>query len=212
MERKIDFYKIALFLLIAMHIAGLIGLLHPVSRAIFEQLIAFNLLVTSGIVFFFHKEFNTSFFLFCTITLLAGYFVEVVGVQSGVIFGQYTYGAALGYKLLNVPLLIGLNWLVLIYCTNVIAHKLNSGKWVKALAGACLMVLLDFVIEPMAIRHGLWEWQHNQIPVRNYIGWFITSLLLSGLFHILNFNKNNHIAPVMYIVQFLFFLGLLLLF
>lgn len=135
--------------------------------------------------------------------------MEVAGVATGVIFGQYSYGAALGYKVFNVPLLIGLNWLVLIYCTNVIAHQLHTNKWVKALVGACLMVGLDFFIEPMAIRHGLWEWQNNQIPLLNYIGWFITSLLLSALFHILHFAKHNRIAPVMYLVQFLFFLGLL---
>jgi putative membrane protein len=92
----------------------------------------------------------------------------------------------------------------------VIAHQLHTNKWIKAFTGACLMVGLDFFIEPMAIRYGLWEWQNNQIPVLNYIGWFITSLLLSALFHILYFEKHNRIAPVMYLVQFLFFLGLLL--
>jgi putative membrane protein len=61
MERKSSYYKVALALVTAMHIAGLIGLHHPLSRPLFEQLIAFNLIVTAAIIFYFHSDFNSGF-------------------------------------------------------------------------------------------------------------------------------------------------------
>ncbi|QHT67466.1 carotenoid biosynthesis protein [Rhodocytophaga rosea] len=212
MERKTYFYKIALALLIAMHIAGIIGLQHPLSRPLFQQLIAFNLLVTAAIVFYFHTDFNRNFIVFSIITFLAGFFIEVIGVATGHVFGVYTYGATLGLKWLNVPLLIGLNWLVLIYCTNIITNKLPFPWWVKALLGACLMVGLDFFIEPMAIQYDMWAWQDNKVPFQNYIGWFIASLVLSALFHIFSFSKKNTIAMLVYAIQLLFFMALALFF
>ncbi|MDO1445638.1 carotenoid biosynthesis protein [Rhodocytophaga aerolata] len=206
MERKSSAYKIALALLIAMHLAGLMGLQHPVSRPFFEQLIAFNLVVTAAIVFYFHNDFNPSFILFAVITFLAGYFVEVAGVHTGAIFGHYQYGQALGIKLWDVPLLIGLNWLVLVYCTGVITHKLPVPVAVKIIVGALLMVAMDYLIEPVAIRHTWWTWQGESVPLQNFSGWFISALVLLTFFHILRFGKNNSLAPLVYVIQFLFFL------
>ena len=42
-----------------------------------------------------------------------GFLVEVIGVNYGIIFGNYTYGKVLGFKVLNVPLMIGVNWFFL---------------------------------------------------------------------------------------------------
>lgn len=201
-------YYAAVALLVAMHTAGAVGLWHPVSRPWFEQLVAFNLIVTAAIASFFHRDFRPAFLLFALVTFLTGYLVEVAGVHTGVIFGQYAYGSALGVKLFDVPLLIGVNWLVLIYCTNVITNRLFSSIWLKIIAGAGLMVLLDFLIEPVAVRYGFWQWENQVIPLQNYVAWFVTSLALSALFHRLTFNKNNPVAPVIFLVQFLFFAAL----
>jgi putative membrane protein len=206
MERKDSHYKVALALVIAMHIAGLIGLQHPLSRPFFEQLIAFNLMVTAAIVFYFHSGFSYPFIVVAVVTFLAGYFVEVAGVHTGVIFGHYQYGRALGFKIWDVPVLIGLNWLVLVYCTGVITHRLQVPVIWKIIIGALLMVVLDFLIEPIAIKHDWWTWQANMVPLQNYAGWFVCALLLLTFFHKMPFAKQNRIAPTVYIVQFLFFL------
>lgn len=206
MERKSNHYKIALALLVAMHIAGLIGLQHPVSRPFFESLTAFNLVITAAIVFYFHTYFTNKFIAFALFTFLAGYFVEVAGVHTGILFGHYQYGTGLGYKIWKVPLLIGLNWLVLVYCTGVITHRLKIPVVLKIFTGALLMVGLDYLIEPVAIKHDWWTWQADDVPLQNYIGWFISAFTLLSLFHLLRFNKNNRMAPVVYVVQALFFL------
>ena len=48
------------------------------------------------------------------------------------------------------------------------------------------MVLLDLMIEPVAIRLDFWHWQAEVIPLQNYLMWFLVALLMNW---ILTFNK-----------------------
>ena len=54
-----------------------------------------------------------------------GFFIEVIGVKTGFIFGSYYYGAAMGIKILAVPLLIGLNWSILVYSTSLVVQYMK---------------------------------------------------------------------------------------
>ena len=53
-------------------------------------------------------------------------------------------------------------------------------------------VIFDWFLEPLAIRLGFWKWD-GEIPVYNYICWFVISLLLLALFHLCKFNKTKQI-------------------
>jgi len=194
-------------LLFAMHAAGIIGLNWSFTRPLFSALVPFNLLTTAAIVLFFHRGYSISFIIFCVITFLAGFLVEVAGVKTGVIFGSYAYGPVLGWKLWDTPLLIGCNWLTLIYCTGTITHNILKINWLKPIVGAMLMVLIDILIEPVAMHLNFWSWQDNAVPLRNYAGWFAVSLLLQILFQFLVRNKNNPVTTIVYLTQFVFFLA-----
>ncbi|EMR01775.1 carotenoid biosynthesis protein [Cesiribacter andamanensis] len=139
-----------------------------------------------------------------------GYGVEVLGVHTGAIFGEYWYGGAFGPKVLEVPLLIGLNWLVLVYCCGTICQRLALPTPLKAALAAALMVGLDFFIEPISARYDFWYWQENIIPAQNFIAWFITAFLLLVLFYVLPIRRGNFLALPLYIMQLLFFASLLL--
>jgi putative membrane protein len=204
-------FPVARGLLLAMHVAGVIGLLHPFTHDLFLALVPFNLLVTAGLLFMFHRDLGRPFLVFCLLTYAAGFLVEVAGVHTGLIFGSYAYGAALGFKVWQVPLLIGVNWLVLVYSTGVVTHRLIPGRWLPPLVGAAVLVLLDVFIEPVAIRYGFWGWHTADIPLRNYVGWYVTALVLLTLFAALPFRKANPLAPWVLGVQFLFFCGTALL-
>lgn len=199
-----------LALLTAAYLAGIIGLQLPYSSPYFQALTPFNLLLSAGILFSFHKDWNRSFLLFCLICFLAGYFVEVAGVASGMIFGQYSYGPTLGYQLWDVPLIIGLNWLMLIYSTGVIAAPLPVALPLKALIASSLMLLLDFFIEPVAIAFNFWQWNQGYIPIQNYVAWFIISFFLHLLFYLLPFERRNPAAKILYLLQLVFFIILYL--
>ena len=59
---------------------------------------------------------------------------EILGVNYGLIFGKYDYGDNLGLKLLGVPLLIGLNWVVLTFICGSISNHFIKNKYLSILS------------------------------------------------------------------------------
>jgi putative membrane protein len=199
---------LAVAVLVIFHSVGLWGLLFSGDAAYFQRLTPMNLLLTNALLFSFHRRWNAAFVLFAVVVFMVGFFSEVIGVHTGLLFGNYTYGAALGPKLWEVPLLIGLNWLMLVYITGHISNYTRRHWVAKAFIGALLMVLLDYFIEPVATRYDFWSWQGDHIPVSNFTGWFAVALLLHLYFQRGSFYKQNKLAPYVYVVQLLFFISL----
>ena len=56
--------------------------------------------------------------------------LNITGANTGLIFGNYTYGNILGMKVLGVPLIIGLNWFIVMYCAGV-ATQFYENKMLK---------------------------------------------------------------------------------
>lgn len=191
-------------LLIIVHIAGVIGL-NTSYRNLFLALTPANLLLSSVLLLLNHKEFNKSFLLFILISFLSGFFIEVIGVNTGLIFGNYTYETALGFKILNVPVIIGVNWFILIYSAGIICDKIKSNIYIKSLIGAFMLVILDVLIERIAPEYHFWSWDQGIIPLQNYLAWFVVSFLIILTFYKLNFTKTNKLAPSLFIIQLVFF-------
>ena len=205
--------KIVFIILPLMYIVGFIGLMIPQTQAYFKLLSAFNLWVSFSILLAFHQDFQKSFFYFTGISFCVGFLVEVLGVHTGMIFGKYWYGATLGTKLFEVPIVIGANWFILVYSAGIIAEKLLSNitasfykKIFVAFVTASLMVSLDILIEPIAIKLDFWQWDANIVPFQNFVAWFIIAFILSLYFTFAKFNKTNPLALLVFSLQCLFFL------
>ena len=84
------------------------------------------------------------------IGFLTGMITEILGVQWGWIFGDYQYLEALGYKVLGVPVLIGVNWALLAVITGAIAQPFYEHIIMSIIIGVALMLFLDLLIEPIA--------------------------------------------------------------
>ncbi|MEM8906452.1 MAG: carotenoid biosynthesis protein [Bacteroidota bacterium] len=195
----------SLFLL-SMYVAGVVGLALPIHED-FVLLTPFNLLVSLALVLWHHPSKNLAVYGFVAICFVVGFFVELMGVQTGLIFGEYSYGEALGWKIGGTPLLIGVNWALLVYASAALVNALFSGgHWfVKSVLGALAMTLLDVLIEPVAMEIGFWHWVENEVPLQNYIAWFLVALPLHGCFHLLLGKPNNKVAIVLFILQCSFF-------
>ncbi|MGL4361323.1 MAG: carotenoid biosynthesis protein [Sediminibacterium sp.] len=166
------------------------------------------------------EQRDKKFWLFAGICFLTGFCAELTGVQTGLLFGEYKYGTILGPKLAQVPLLIGLNWFVIVYCIGSLMEKLHhkmasaSGAAVSPLLvmisviidGAAIAALFDYVMEPVAVSLGYWQWKNSDIPIYNYVCWFVLSALLLLLMRKLRVSTKNHFAPHLLIIQLLFFL------
>ncbi|MDZ7635724.1 MAG: carotenoid biosynthesis protein [Bacteroidales bacterium] len=102
---------------------GLAGMLLPFTRELFIKITPLNLLFAAAFLFYGEKP-ALRVIITGTVIAVASFLIEAYGVNTGKIFGHYTYGKALGPALLNTPLIIGLNWFLLIYCTNVISRQI----------------------------------------------------------------------------------------
>ena len=135
---------------------------------------------------------------------------EILGVNYGLIFGDYEYGNALGYRLFGVPLLIGANWAILTLSCSALSATLFNSIFVKIIMGVFLMVMLDAVIEPIAPLLDFWEFNGGKAPLKNYLGWIMVSFPLNCFYHILKIRVNGTFTHHLYILNILFFSILLL--
>lgn len=207
MERSQSRATIAIIILVIFHQVGVIGLHLESTRELFISLVPGNLILSGIILGIFHRTWSTSFGILALVIFWAGYLVELVGVKTGIIFGAYSYDTALGFKIGGVPPLIGLNWLLLVYSTGIIARKALSNIWLRAAMGAGLMVILDLLIEPMAVRFDFWTWSEGEIPVQNFVAWFLTAAMMQIGFQYFQKDEeiDNPIAYPFYLVQVAFF-------
>ena len=196
-------------IIVLFHIVGLYGFLTPALELLFIKLVPYHLLLMLGLMLVTVNDRSLGLIKFTVGVYLAGFFIEVIGVNTGQIFGDYIYGTALGIKLWATPLLIGVNWLILVYSTGVFLETFNfKCKWLFSAFGAGILLGIDFLIEPVAIRFDYWSWFEGVIPVQNYLGWYIFSYCLFLFFSASNFNKKNKAAVVLLFAQLCFFLAL----
>ncbi|WP_128548575.1 carotenoid biosynthesis protein [Larkinella soli] len=201
------FYRPVVIVLTLAYLAGVVGLQVASSAPLFRQLVPFNLLASLALLLLFHSDWRPSFLFYCGLAFTLGFLIEVLGVQTGYVFGDYAYGPTLGWGLWDVPLIIGVNWLMLSYCCGVICDRPALPVYLKTILAASLMVLLDILIEPVAIRLDFWTWFGADIPLRNYLGWWIVSLVILAIWYGLPFRKENPLARPLLLLQFLFFIA-----
>lgn len=194
-----------LFLLI-IYLVGVTGLSLPATRAFFQELTPLNLLVAASLLFLFHQPWQAKTVLLLLIIFVSGFLVEMAGVQTGVIFGQYHYGDSFGFKIAGTPVLIGLNWAMLVYMVYHLLYYMRGGLFLRSVAGALVMVAYDLLLEPVAIQLDFWNWAGNGIPLQNYFAWFVLSFIFLMLLEVGKIKTENRISNWLLGIQFMFFL------
>jgi putative membrane protein len=201
--------KVARFIVI-FYVIGLAGFMIPPTQEFFIMLTKWALLLNFLLLLWFHESrLGAPAIIIFSIIALSGYAVEVAGVESGMIFGTYTYGSGLGIKLFETPLLIGINWLMLSYCFASVLQPLKAALPLKALLASAGMVAYDLVMEQTAPLLDLWSWEDGIVPLRNYLAWFVIALIFQSMLVFSKINMKNPLAKVLLISQFAFFALLL---
>lgn len=196
---------------IVFYLVGVVGTWWSYTSHLFFNLIPLALLLSFTALLIFHeaKVTRNTIVGFIAIYLLS-FFIEVIGVNTGLIFGRYVYGNSLGIKLFGTPLLIGINWLFLVYTTSSVLEGFKMPVLAKIGLAAALMLIYDIVLEQIAPMLDMWHWENGLIPLQNYVAWFVLALLFQSLLKILNVKVQNKFAFFIIICQFLFFLFLLI--
>lgn len=185
------------------HMVGVAGFLSP-FREIFLTLTPYHLLFVFGYLLSFQHSWSRQFLYFSLSIMITSYLIELIGVQTGLVFGSYSYGAALGFKIGGTPLLIGVLWFVLIYGIGSQLTAWQISPVLKAATGACMMLLIDLFIEPVAMELGFWSWENDTIPIQNYVAWYMISFVYL-LIYFKSTQPLNRIAPAIYWLQLGFF-------
>lgn len=191
--------------LLIIHLVGIIGMLSP-FQDVFRQFTPFTLIISVLILLINHRNQSSELYLFAGVVFLLGFAIEYIGVSTGMLFGNYSYGQTLGFKIANVPFIIGLNWFLIIYSVAVLTDSIPAPTAVKTMLGATLAVAIDFLIEPVAMKYDFWSWKGNVVPLQNYIGWFFTSTIMLTVYHLLKVKAETRMALPYYFIQIFFFL------
>lgn len=182
---------------------GLVGFFTPFDE-IFKSLSVYNLLLTLILVFISFKNNLSAFIIPFLLIFILGFISEVAGVNTGLVFGNYKYSQNLGFSVLNVPLIIGVNWAILAMGAWHLSKSLISNKISQIIFGATLMVFFDFIMEPVAISLDFWTWKSSEIPIYNYVSWFFISLITMYICGV--FQKEKHgIVKLVFVAQLIFF-------
>lgn len=204
--------KVRIFLLI-FYSVGISGFLFPATRDLFLKLTPLAILLSFSALILFHQlPYDRKTIVAFSSVFIGTWCIEAIGVATGSIFGNYTYGSGLGIKILNTPLLIGLNWLLLIYCTSCITEGFDLAPGLKVLIASLLMVVYDFIMENVALDLEMWSFEGGMPPVKNYVSWFLIAIIIHSAFRLAGIKTINRIAPFVFILQSLFFILLIFLF
>lgn len=202
---KLSKANILIAVLVIFYSVGAIGILTPESRNNFLSLSFFNLILSFIILLLADKKSNIKFYFFLLICFAVGFIAELIGTKTGLLFGNYSYGENLGIKIGGVPLVIGVNWGILIVSSASIINRFKLHWSLKIVLSSLLMTSLDVLMEPVAIESDYWQWSGGVIPFYNYVCWFIISLFLHFIYFKYHIAKSNKVYDALFIILTFFF-------
>jgi putative membrane protein len=124
-----------------------------------------------------------------TLSLLAisilAYAIEAIGVTTGLPYGTFYYGDALGPRLVGiVPYLLPLSYAPLVVGAVAVAWGTRL-RLLHLVHATLLLVWIDAVLDPGAASLGFWVWPQGGVyygvPLSNYAGWLLSGALATTL-------------------------------
>lgn len=201
----------AILWIVLVHFFGILGIYFLPDW--FLPATPITILVSATVVLLRYEKFRQSRVIaFMAISVLA-FLIEVYGVQTGNLFGTYTYGENLGWKLFGVPLIIGVNWAALLMVAQQLTthYIVVNNRFFSAISVGILMTSFDLLLEVLAPIFDFWSFTHmNYPPIQNFIAWFGVSFCF-GLFSFSHFRNQNGTAVLYGTAQLVFFMALGLL-
>ena len=135
-------------------------------------------------IFLTHGEKQSIFIFKFLLLIIAGWAIEVMGVQGGILFGKYGYGHLFGPTIIHVPVICGAIWLInTLTMMQLTRYYFNiQGYWKTALVAALLMTAMDAFAQLPAFISGFWSYKDlSYPPYYHSIGYFGIAFLTCTL-------------------------------
>ena len=181
-----------------------------------DELITFVVFFIPILLLVFHSLFTLGairaiFFMLLAATV--GLLFEIWGLHSGVIFGgNYIYRQE-SFMIFGVPYLVPVYWAIFVYTAYCISNsflfwlqKRKPSKISKSLPtllflmsiDGILTVIIDLIMDPLQVHDGAWTWldggAYFGIPIGNFIGWFIVTITITGIFRLFEYYFSRSIS------------------
>ncbi|GLZ40542.1 carotenoid biosynthesis protein [Actinokineospora sp. NBRC 105648] len=119
-----------------------------------------------------------------------GLLAEVVGVHTGLPFGEYAYSGDLGWSVLGVPAVVPLAWVMMAWPALLVGRALGVGRW-AVVVGAWALASWDVFLDPQMVDAGYWSWSDPEpalpgvsgVPVSNFAGWLVVAVVIVACLH-----------------------------
>lgn len=191
-------------IVVRFYLVGLALYALPGTRPLFIALIPLSLLLALGFVLRFHRPWNARTILWFGFVAVSAFALEWAGVQTGAVFGEYRYGHGLAPLADGTPLIIGCNWLLLVYASHALVAPLPAA-WARIAAGSLLMVGYDLAAEWAAPAMQMWSFGAYP-PLRNFVAWFAAAIVYHAGFEWLRIPTENPPAGFLFVAQAVFLL------
>lgn len=193
--------------LVIFYTVGIIGFELPMSHSLFVKLTPLALLLSIVVLIRYHEgKACRKTWLFLAFVFAGGFFIEVVGVNTGLIFGHYNYGEGLSIKLFDTPLMIGLNWALMVYLSAAVVLSFRRNFLFQVLLSSAIMVAYDVIMEQVAPKMDMWNWAGETIPLQNYLLWATIAVVFHAVRYFIRLEVKNRMALPILIIQSIFFL------
>ncbi len=165
------------------------------------------LYILSTIFIFVSHDKPRKKLLYCfSIIIGLGFIIELIALNSQTLFGDFSFGDALGLKILGTPFLIGIHWFLLGMGSNYLIRFVFD-KRINQLFGASFLMIIGFIItDPVAQSLGIWSWDNYSFTLQNYSIRFLVSLLMQGVILYFLKDEKNQFAAYFYLLTTLFFM------
>lgn len=188
---------------------GIAGHLSETLKPVMITLTPYILIITGFLVLLFSKVLSDKkFLIWFLVSYLITFILEIAGVRTGLIFGEYKYGDVLGFSIAGVPLIIGFNWIVVILGGIGIGSLITGKKISIAVIAGITTVIFDYALEPAAVRLNYWSWLSGEIPLQNYLAWYLITFLITLIFFLFKVKISYKFFIHYLFAQFIFFLAL----
>lgn len=187
---------------------GFFGSFSPTWRNMVLPLSPITLLLSFLGIVYTTPSPKRPIYLFILFSATIGFVVEIIGVHTGYLFGNYHYLQNLGVKIADVPIVISINWALITLGAAQIAALISKKKYARIFIAASVMLLFDIIMEPVAIKSQFWTWAEGIIPTYNYVCWFLVGLFLQYIYFQNIVHRWNKTLIFLFICMTIFFIGL----
>lgn len=139
--------------------------------------------LVSGLLPLINKK---SALLIATLTAYT-YIIEIIGVSTGLPYGEFEYGVSLGPMLFDVPLALPLFFIPLVfnsYLLSTLLFDFTDRRILRVPTVVLMVILIDMILDPAAVSLGLWSYSQGiyyGVPIQNYIGWILSATIATVL-------------------------------